>query len=196
VISPNDEVMSDIQLDAASGDLELQVPIEPRDHAQGPADAPVTLVEYGDYECPYCGKTYPIIKQLREKLGDRLRFVFRHFPLNNVHRHAGIAAQAAEAAAGQGKFWAMHDMLYEHQEELADIDIVRFALRIGLEVYQFQADLSADRHAGKVLRDYEGGVVSGVSGTPALFVNGKRYRGPIAYEPLLAAVESALPRSS
>src|SRR5688500_17302044 len=97
----------------------LSMPVSERDHSQGPPDAPVTLVEYGDYECPYCGKAYPIIKRLQKTVGDRLRFVFRNFPLNTIHAHASVAAQAAEAAAAQGKFWAMHDILYEHQATLA-----------------------------------------------------------------------------
>src|SRR5215469_11549960 len=96
----------------------LAIPISDRDHAQGPAKAPLTLLEYGDYECPYCGQAYPVVKELQKHFGDRLRFVFRNFPLNTIHEHAGVAAQAAEAAAEQGKFWPMHDILYEHQQDL------------------------------------------------------------------------------
>ena len=109
----------------------LAVPVSDKDHAQGPPDAAVTLVEYGDYECPYCGNAYPVIKRLQQEMGPRLRFVFRNFPLNTVHAHAGVAAQAAEAAAAQGKFWEMHDLLYEHQKDLADADMVA-ELRIRL----------------------------------------------------------------
>lgn len=170
---------------------DLLIPIEAADHAQGPADAPVTLVEYGDYECPYCGRAFPIVKQLRQVLGDRLRFVFRHFPLNNVHPHASVAAQAAEAAGGQGKFWDMHDMLFKHQDDLAGADLAQYALKLGLELYQFEADMSSQRYAGKVLRDYEGGVATGVKGTPTLFINGRKYAGPLDYDLMLAAIESA-----
>src|SRR6188508_427866 len=109
----------------------LTMAVAKRDHAQGPADAPVTLLEYGDYECPYCGRAYPIVKEIQRRLGDRLRFVFRNFPLNSVHPHAGVAAQAAEAAAAQGKFWEMHDLLYEHQHDLADVDLQSLAIKVG-----------------------------------------------------------------
>src|SRR5881227_1037038 len=106
-----------------SGTAKLTMPVGQRDHWRGPETAPVTLVEYGDYECPYCGKAYPIVKEIQRRLRDRLRFVFRNFPLNTIHEHAGVAAQAAEAAAAQGKFWEMHDILYEHQEDLDQADL-------------------------------------------------------------------------
>jgi protein-disulfide isomerase len=170
--------------------MDLLIPVDATDHALGPEDAPVTLVEYGDYECPHCGQAYPIIKRLKETLGDGLRVIFRHFPQNSVHPHASVAAQAAEAAHAQGKFWAMHDQLFEHQKDLAD-DLTAYALRAGLEVYKFQADLSSERHAGKVRSDYEGGVRSGVKKTPTLFINGTRYDGPLKYEALLSAIRSA-----
>src|SRR3954464_12879032 len=138
----------------------LTVPVTQIDHAQGPAEAPVTLVEYGDYECPYCGKAYPIVKSLQERMGGKLRFVFRNFPLNTIHEHAGVAAQAAEAAAAQGKFWEMHDLLYEHQDDLGDADLTQYALKIGLEIYRFQSDLSSERFAKKVRDDFRGGIRS------------------------------------
>jgi protein-disulfide isomerase len=169
----------------------LTVSVTEKDHAQGPPDAPATLVEYGDYECPYCGASYPIVKRLREALGDRLRFVFRNFPLNSVHPHASVAAQAAEAAAAQGKFWEMHDMLFEHQSNLADADLTQYALKLGLEPYRFQSDLSSERFADKVQADFRGGVRSGVNGTPTFFINGVRYDGPNRYEELLAALQRA-----
>jgi protein-disulfide isomerase len=124
-------------------------------------------------------------------MGAKLRFVFRNFPLNTLHEHAGVAAQAAEAAASQGKFWEMHDMLYEHQAELADADLASYALRIGLEVYQFQADLSGEKYAKKVRADFRGGIRSGVNGTPTFFINDVRYNGEHTLEPLLAALENA-----
>jgi protein-disulfide isomerase len=169
----------------------LAIPVTERDHASGPADAPVTLVQYGDYECPYCGKAYPVVKEIQERLGARLRFVFRNFPLNTIHEHAGVAAQAAEAAAAQGKFWEMHDILYEHQEELADRDLREYALRVGLEIYRFDADLSGEKFAKKVRDDFRGGVRSGVNGTPTFFINGLRYNGDHTFEAMLEALEAA-----
>lgn len=160
-----------------------------QDHAQGPADAPITLLEFGDYECPDCGNAYPVIKRLIAELGPRLRFIFRNFPLSNVHPHASVAAQAAEAAAAQGKFWEMHDLLYEHQKDLADIEMSKFALRIGLEIYRFDADLASERFARRVTADYESGVRSGVTGTPTFFVNGMRYVGEKDYETMKAALD-------
>ena len=168
----------------------LAIPVTDKDHAQGPADAPITLVEYGDYECPYCGKAYPVVKELQQKLGDRLRFVFRNFPLNTLHEHAGVAAQAAEAAAAQGKFWEMHDMLYENQDDLADVQ--QYALRIGLEIYQFEADLSGEKYAKRVRDDFRGGIRSGVNGTPTFFINDVRYNGEHTLEAMLEALENAV----
>jgi protein-disulfide isomerase len=169
----------------------LAVPVGDKDHARGPPDAAVTLVEYGDYECPYCGNAYPVIKRLRQEWEDRLRFVFRNFPLNTIHAHAGVAAQAAEAAAAQGKFWEMHDLLYEHQHDLADADLVNYALKLGLEVYRFESDLSGETFATRVSEDFRGGVRSGVNGTPTFFINGVRYGGPHDYDSLKSALERA-----
>src|ERR1039457_2723710 len=115
----------------------LALPVGERDHIQGPANAPVTLVEYGDYECPYCGQAYPIVKQLQERLGNKLRFVFRNFPLSTMHPHAEEAAEAAEAAAAHGKFWEMHDLLYENQEELDSEELVAYAATLGLNTSRF-----------------------------------------------------------
>ena len=170
----------------------LTLPVSDKDHVQGPPDAPVTLVEYGDYECPYCGRAYPIVKRVQAELGDQLRFVFRNFPLNTIHEHAGVAAQAAEAASAQGKFWEMHDLLYEHQDELADTDLNRYALKLGLEIYRFEADLSGEVYARKVRDDFRGGIRSGVNGTPTFFINGLRYNGPLEYEPLSNALRDEL----
>jgi protein-disulfide isomerase len=174
----------------------LAVPVNEKDHAQGPADAPVTLVEYGDYECPYCGNAYPIVKRIQKEMGPRLRFVFRNFPLNTIHAHAGIAAQAAEAAAAQGKFWEMHDLLYEHQQDLEAGDMVRYALKLGLEIYRFESDLSGEVFAKRVSDDFRGGVRSGVNGTPTFFINGVRYNGPHDYDSLKAALDQAASQSA
>jgi protein-disulfide isomerase len=167
---------------------DLAIPVDSNDHALGPETAPVTLVEYGDYECPYCGRAFPIIKKLRETLGDQLRIVYRHFPQNSVHKHASVAAQAAEAAAAQGKFWQMHDQIFEHQADLAD-DFTPYAIRAGLELYR---DLSSERFARRVQADYEGGQRSGVKKTPTLFINDRRYAGPLEYEPLLDAIRQEI----
>ena len=172
--------------------LPLSSPVTETDHALGPPGAPVTLVEYGDYECPDCLNAFPIIKRLIDDFGPRLRFVFRNFPLSNVHPHASVAAQAAEAAAAQGKFWEMHDLLYENQKDLADIEMTRLALRLGLEPYRFNADLSGERYAKRVASDYASGVASGVTGTPTFFINGHRHTGPKDYNALKRAIEVAM----
>ena len=169
----------------------LDPPVGDQDHALGPATAPVTLVEYGDYECPYCGRMHPVVRELRERLGDRLRFVFRHFPLDSVHPHARRAAEAAEAAAAQGRFWEMHDLLYENRENLDDESLGRYADELGLDVARFEDDLSERRHAPRVREDRFGGERSGVEGTPTFFVNGMRYEGSLELQALLAAVEDS-----
>jgi protein-disulfide isomerase len=171
----------------------LTLPVGERDHAQGPADAPVTLVEYGDYECPYCGEAYPIVKEVQRRLGDRLRFVFRNFPIANAHPHAEHAAEAAEAAAaqGEGAFWAMHDRLYEHQRALRDPDLERHAAALGLDVARFERELTGGRPHTRVRADFLSGVRSGVNGTPTFFINGVRHDDAFDLETLLAAVERA-----
>ncbi len=163
-------------------DAELTPPVSERDHAAGPEDAPVTLVEYGDYECPYCGMAYPIVKRAQQDLGNRLRFVFRNFPLAESHPHARLAAEAAEAAGAQGKFWEMHDMLYEHQDALEAEDLMGYAKSLGLDVPKFAHDLEAGTYTKRVRDDFRNGVRSGVNGTPTFFVNGSRYEGSWANE--------------
>jgi protein-disulfide isomerase len=161
---------------------QLTPPVSAEDHAAGPEDASVTLVEYGDYECPYCGMAHPIVKRAQQELGNQLRFVFRNFPLAEAHPHARLAAQAAEAAAAQGKFWEMHDMLFENQAALEPDDLVGYAKSIGLDIKRFERDLEAGTFAKKVRDDFRSGVRSGVNGTPTFFVNGKRYEGSWANE--------------
>ena len=124
---------------------QLTLSVSERDHIQGPATAAITLVEYGDYECPYCGEAYPIVRQLQEELGERLRFVFRNFPLTTAHPHAQNAAEAAETAAGQGRFWEMHDLLFENQEELDEEDLISYASKLGLDVARFKTELARHR---------------------------------------------------
>ena len=162
-----------------------------RDHIQGAASAPVTLVEYGDYECPYCGAAYPIVKEIQARMGDRLRFVFRNFPSTTSHPHAQQAAEAAEGADAQGKFWEMHDVLYENQRHLEDRDLSGYAERLGLDVERFDKELSEHVHAARVHDDFLSGVRSGVNGTPTFYINGVRHDD--SYEPdvLLDALERA-----
>ena len=169
----------------------LTIPVGERDHIQGPADAPVTLVEYGDYECPYCGRAYPIVKRVQHHMGDRLRFVFRNFPITTSHPHAVRAAEAAEAAAAQGKFWQMHDMLYEHQQTLEDADLRNFAEQLGLDVARFDRDMAEHRYEDRVREDFMSGVRSGVNGTPTFFINGVRYDGSWDEGHLTRALEHA-----
>jgi protein-disulfide isomerase len=152
-------------------------PVGPDDHVSGPDDAPITLIEYGDFECSYCGLAYPILKRVQQALGPRLRFVFRHFPLAQAHPHAELAAQAAEAASAQGMFWEMHDMLYENQDRLDAPDILRYAEALDLDVNRFAEDWASPAVAQRVRHDFSGGVRSGVNGTPTFFVNGVRFDG-------------------
>jgi protein-disulfide isomerase len=176
---------------AAADSPHLTPPVGERDHVQGPADAPVTLVEYGDFECPYCGEAYPIVKALQQRLGERLRFVFRNFPLTNAHPHAARAAEAAEAAAAQGRYWEMHDRLYEHQRALDDAHLERYASDVGLDVARFDREMTEGRYRGRVREDFLSGVRSGVNGTPTFFINGLRHDDSYAPEVLFAAIERA-----
>jgi protein-disulfide isomerase len=170
----------------------LTMPVsEDRDHIQGPADAPVTLVEYGDYECPYCGAAYPIIKDVQARMGKRLRFVFRSFPITTSHPHAEQAAEAAEAAASQGRFWQMHDLLFENQRNLRDQDLRTYAEELGLDVDLFDKELAEHVHAERVHEDFMSGVRSGVNGTPTFYINGARHDDSYETETLLAALEQA-----
>lgn len=169
----------------------LTLPVGERDHVAGPETAAVTLVEYGDYECPYCGAAYPVVKEVQSEMGEDLRFVFRNFPINSAHPHARRAAEAAEAAAAQGRFWEMHDHLYEHQDALEDDDLLAYAAELGLDVDRFARDLESDAYADRVHEDFMSGVRSGVNGTPTFFLDGTRYEGSWEREPLLAALEAA-----
>jgi protein-disulfide isomerase len=170
----------------------LTMPVsEDRDHIQGPADAAVTLVEYGDYECPYCGAAHPIIKEVQARMGERLRFVFRNFPITTSHPHAERAAEAAEAAASQGRFWQMHDLLYENQRRLRDQDLRDYAEELGLDIGLFDNQLAEGVHAARVHEDFMSGVRSGVNGTPTFYINGARHDGSYDIETLLAALRRA-----
>jgi protein-disulfide isomerase len=164
----------------------LTLPVAKRDHIQGPIDAPIMLLEYGDYECPYCGAAYPIIKDIQKRLGDRLCFAFRNFPLVNSHPHAEHAAEAAEAAGAQGKFWEMHDILFENQEALDDKDIAQYATTLGLDGSSLVDEVLTGAHAARVREDFRAGARGGVNGTPTLFINGVRHEG--TPDSLLAAL--------
>lgn len=154
----------------------LSSPVTTRDHAQGPPDAAVTLVEYGDYECPHCGRAYPIVKEIQKRLGSRLRFVFRNFPLKEIHPHAEHAAEAAEAAAVQGQFWEMHDTIFEHQRGLDDCHLLEYAAALALDDARVQRELASHMHAARVREDFLSGIRSGVNGTPTFFIiNGIRH---------------------
>ncbi len=169
---------------------ELIVPVsEERDHIQGPEDAAVTLVQYGDYECPYCGEAYPIVKDVQARMGERLRFAFRNFPISTSHPHAEQAAEAAEAAAAQGRFWEMHDLLYERQRHLADEDLHHYAEELGVDVERFDKELAAHVHSARVHEDFMSGVRSGVNGTPTFYINGVRHDDSYELDVLLDALE-------
>src|SRR5258708_37421543 len=133
------------------------LPVAGHDHIQGPIDAPIALVEYGDYQCPYCGDAHPVVKAIQERLGDRLCFAFRNFPLNTMHPHAEHAAEAAEAAGAQGRFWEMHDILFENQNALEDDDLAEYAAALGLDAKRLMGEVLSGAHAGRVREDFRGG---------------------------------------
>jgi Na+/H+ antiporter NhaA len=175
--------------------IDLAVPVDPeRDHVRGPDQAPVTLVEYGDFECPYCGQAEPVVRELLAGYGD-LRYAWRHLPLSDVHPHALLAAEGAEAAARQGKFWEMHDQLLDHQGALTAKDLIRYAGQLGLDTEQFTADLRNNAGEAKIAADLDSADLSGVSGTPTFFVNGKRHHGAYDIATLSDAVRSARARA-
>src|SRR5436309_4120994 len=169
----------------------LTIPVGPKDHVKGPADAPLTLLEYGDFQCPYCRQAYPIVKQVQEQLGARLRFAFRNFPLTRIHQHAQHAAEAAEAAAAQGAFWQMHDRLFERQFALEDENLVEYATELGLDADRLAGELAAGTHRDRVRDDFMSGVKSGVNGTPTFYINGVRHEGGYDLASLVAALEAA-----
>jgi protein-disulfide isomerase len=153
----------------------LLLPIRPSDHVHGSEDAADTLVEYGDYECPDCGRLFVILRDLQKGVASQLRIVFRHYPRSGVHHHAQQAAEAAEAAGAQGKFWEMHTLLFERQEALQTKDLVRYAEELGLDVERFRRELKSETYSERVRSDFVAGVQNGVYGTPSLFLNGVRY---------------------
>jgi protein-disulfide isomerase len=174
---------------------DLYVDVDPdRDHIRGALEAPVTVVEYGDFECPYCGQAEPIVRELLSDFGD-VRYVWRHLPLSDVHPWAQLAAEASEAAADQGAFWEMHDLLLEHQTALTPKDLVGYAGQLGLDVDLFTTSMHRHEDAGRVSEDVDGADLSGVTGTPTFFINGRRHYGAYDIATLSAAVRVAGARS-
>jgi Na+/H+ antiporter NhaA len=178
-------------LGTAEGIIDLAAPVDPeRDHLRGPEQAPVTVIEYGDFECPFCGQAEPVVRELLADFGD-VRYVWRHLPLNDVHPNAQLAAEAAEAAAGQGAFWEMHDLLLDRQSDLRVPDLIRYARELGLDVERFRNDLRAHTGADRIAEDIDSADLSGVSGTPTFFINGRRHHGAYDIITLSTAVRAA-----
>ena len=167
----------------------LIVPPNKEDHIQGNIDRSVTLVEYGDFECPYCGEAHPIVKKIQEIEGDSLGFIFRNFPLSEVHSHALHAAYATESAGKQDKYWEMHDLLLENQDALEDDNLKAYAEKLNLDIPQFLKDMESEEIAKKVQDDIKTGAESGVNGTPTFFINNIRFDGPTTLEHLLKAIK-------
>lgn len=169
--------------------VRLADPVGEQDHVRGPASAEVTLAEYGDFECPYTRRARPVVRRPRREFGDRLLFVFRNFPLARIHPHAQAAAEAAEAAGSQGRYWEMHDLLFDNQRHLEDEDLRRYASELGLDMVRFGRELAQHMHVRRVREDLRGGLKSGVKGAPTFFVNGLRHDGPNDLATLQAAME-------
>ena len=169
----------------------LRVEVTRQDHAQGSPNASITLLEYGDFECPYCAQAFPIVEQLRRKLKNELRLVFRHFPLSEIHPHALDAARAAEAAARQDRFWEMHALLFKNRKNLDETSLYDYAATLGLDMFRFAETMGSPETELKILQDMEGGVRSGVNGTPTFFVNGVRFDGDWTGEGFLEELMAA-----
>ena len=180
-----------MSMSATGARARLNPPVGEQDHSTGPENAPVTLVEYGDFQCPYCGAAHLILREVQDTMGDRLRFVFRHFPLTQIHPFAESAAEASESAGAQGKFWEMHNLLFENQNLLDEGNLAAFAEQLGLETERFARDLQNHAYHDRVRQDFSSGVRSGVNGTPAFFINGFRYDGSWELGPFLAALQEA-----
>lgn len=177
-------------MEQQTGVPQLIPPVGDHDRIRGPVDAPITLVEYGDYDCPYTVRAYSIVNGLRKRLGNRMRFVFRAFPLTEIHTHAQAAAEAAESAAAQGRFWEMHDRLFEAHRKLESEDLVRYAVEIGLDPTRFEKEMAEHAHASRVREDLESGLASGARGTPTFFIDGVKHEGSYDLQTLLAVTES------
>jgi protein-disulfide isomerase len=173
----------------------LKVPVGPEDHGEGDPKAACTLVEYGDYECPHCARAHPIVKRLQKHFGKRLFFVFRNFPLSQMHPHAEAAAETAEFAGGKGKFWQMHDLLFENQERLGNALLRELTAELNLDPAELLQALEERKYLARVRSDFSGGVRSGVNGTPTFFINGQRNDGSFDYGDLVEAIDKALAAS-
>jgi protein-disulfide isomerase len=171
-----------------SARIPLTLPDPERDHISGSADGLIRLLEYGDYECPFCAEVQPIVKEIQRRLGDDLLFGFRNFPLTNIHPHSEHAAEAAEAAATQKNFWGMHDTLFENQGSLDDDDLAEYAAELGLDETRLIREITSSVYAPRIREDFKSGVRGGVNGTPKFFINGERYDGPLDLKHLLSAV--------
>ena len=169
----------------------LKPPLDDRDHLRGDLSRPIQLVEFGDYQCPFCGQAEPVIRALVQSFGDQLCFAFRNFPIVGSHPHAQLAAEAAEAAGAQGQFWPMHDLLFENQHALDASHLRQYAQQLGLDMGRFDADLRAHRFLPKIRADLHSGAISGVAGTPTFFINGLRHDGSYDFDTLYAAIVSA-----
>jgi protein-disulfide isomerase len=175
-----------------SGNIQLSLPVsESRDHIQGPATAAVTLVEYGDYECPYCAQAYLIVKEVQERLGNKLRFVFRNYPLSKLRPHSYQSALAVETAAAQGRFWEMYDFLFKHGQSLTDNNLIQSAAKLGLQINKFDIEFRNRTHSRHVDEDIQSGEESGVTKTPTFFINGDRYDDSWDLDSLLSALDEA-----
>ena len=168
--------------------IALTVPDPERDHISGSAEGSSRLLEYGDYECPFCGEAQPIIKEIQRRLGDDLLFGFRNFPLTNIHPHSEHAAEAAEAGGAQGNFWGMHDALFENQGALEDEDLAEYAVELGLDAMRLVREVTSSVYAPRIREDFKSGVRAGVNGTPTFFINGERYDGARDLKHLLNAL--------
>jgi protein-disulfide isomerase len=169
---------------------ELKIAVTSKDHIQGDQNAPVILVEYGDYECPHCGRAHPIVQRVKKHFGERLAFVFRNFPLNEIHPNAQSAAESAEFAGANGKFWEMHDGIFENQDSLGLALLMELAEAMGLSGPDLRNALNSKQFAARVKSDFIGGARSGVNGTPTFFINGQRFDGAPEFEDLVAAIEA------
>lgn len=170
--------------------MNLKVPVAVSDHSQGPEDAPIILIEYGDYECPYCGRAFPEIKKVEKHFGSNLRFIFRNFPLREIHPYAEAAAEAAEFAATKGVFWEMHDNIYLNQRLLSIPTLIKLAEELNLSIADLERTIEKRAYESKIQKDFLGGIKSGVNGTPTFFINDQRYDGPPTFNSIVASIEA------
>ena len=177
-----------------TSDLLLLNPVHQWDHMRGPEGAPYTLVVYGDYQCPDCGLLFATLQSVQQEFGTRLRLVYRHYPLSGIHKHAQMAAEAAEAAGAQGRFWEMHDLLFENQDALGRKHLLRYAEQLALDLDRFRRELQQESHLERVRQDFIAGVQNGVNGTPGLFLNGVRQPGVFDKGDLKSLLDEAPPR--